>query len=122
MLSFPAFELTDRHAYIDSTMPDSEPTAAQPTLQLTPELRADIERAVRCALAEDIGDGDITAQLIPAEKIASATIITREPAILCGRPWVDEVFRQIDANVRLEWNVDDGAAVIPNQTLITLHG
>jgi len=92
------------------------------TAQLSPQLRADIERSVRWALAEDIGDGDITAQLIPAEKIASATIITRESAILCGRPWVDEVFRQLDAGVRLDWHVDDGAAVTPNQTLLTLHG
>jgi nicotinate-nucleotide pyrophosphorylase (carboxylating) len=96
--------------------------ASQLTSHLTPQLRADIERTVRWALSEDIGDGDITAELIPAAKIASATIITREPAILCGRPWVDEVFRQLDPDVRLDWHVDDGGAVIANQTLVTLRG
>ncbi len=90
--------------------------------QITPQLRADIERTVRWALEEDIGDGDITAELIPAENIATATIITRESAILCGRPWVDEVFRQLDRDVKLEWHVDDGDSVSPNQTLVTLHG
>jgi nicotinate-nucleotide pyrophosphorylase (carboxylating) len=93
-----------------------------PTPELTNRLRADIERTVRWALEEDIGAGDITAELIPADKTATATIITRESAILCGRPWVDEVFRQLDANVVLEWHVEDGAAVVPNQTLVTLRG
>jgi nicotinate-nucleotide pyrophosphorylase (carboxylating) len=93
-----------------------------PTPELTDRLRADIESTVRWALQEDVGAGDITAELIPADKIATATIITREAAILCGRPWVDEVFRQLDAGVRLEWHAEDGDAVAPNQTLVTLHG
>lgn len=93
-----------------------------PKPELTAQLRADIERTVRWALEEDVGTGDITAELIPADKIATATVITRESAILCGRPWVDEVFRQLDADVRLDWHVDDGDAVTPNQTLVTLHG
>ena len=90
--------------------------------ELTSKLRSDIESAVRWALAEDIGEGDITAELIPAAKIATATIITRESAILCGRPWVDEVFRQLNPNVQLDWHADDGDAVSANQTLVTLHG
>jgi nicotinate-nucleotide pyrophosphorylase (carboxylating) len=81
------------------------------TPQLSPQLRVDIERTVRWALEEDIGNGDITAELIPADKIATATIITREAAIVCGRPWVDEVFRQLDRDVQLEWHVDDGDAI-----------
>jgi len=85
-------------------------------------LRADIERSVRNALAEDIGSGDITAELIPADKIASATIITREAATLCGRAWVDEVFRQIDPEVALQWQVADGDRVAPDQTLVVLKG
>ncbi|HSB96928.1 MAG TPA: carboxylating nicotinate-nucleotide diphosphorylase [Spongiibacteraceae bacterium] len=102
-------------------MPTPTPNP-QSTSPLTPQLYADIERTVRWALAEDISDGDITAELIPADKIASATIITREPAILCGRPWVDEVFRQLDAGVRLDWQVGDGDAITPDQVLVTLHG
>src|SRR6185436_3937180 len=90
--------------------------------ELTDQLRADIERTVRWALEEDIGSGDITAELIPADKTASATIITREAAIVCGRPWVDEVFHQLGPNIKLEWHVDDGDQIQPNQLLVTLHG
>ena len=89
---------------------------------ITDQLRADIERTVRWALEEDIGSGDITAELIPADKTASATIITREAAVICGRAWVDEVFRQLDPTIELNWHVDDGDAVEPNQTLVTLNG
>ena len=89
---------------------------------LDDRLRNDIERSVRFALEEDIGSGDITAELIPADRIATATVITREAAVLCGRPWVDEVFRQLDAGVTLEWHVDDGDAIAPDQLLVTLRG
>lgn len=93
-----------------------------PKPELTDRLRADIERTVHWALEEDVGTGDITAELIPADRIATATIITREAAVLCGRPWVDEVFRQLDCSVDLQWQADDGDAVVPNQTLVTLRG
>ncbi len=85
-------------------------------------LTADIERSVRIALEEDIGSGDITAELIPADKIANATVITREHATICGIPWVNEVFHQVDPDVKLEWHVRDGDRVTPNQTLVTLRG
>src|SRR5690606_24618025 len=84
--------------------------------------RSDIARVVRFALEEDIGSGDITAELIPAEKIASATIITREQAVICGRPWVDEVFHQLDPAIVIEWHVNDGDRVESDQLLATLHG
>lgn len=84
--------------------------------------RADVERTVRWALEEDIGSGDITAELIPADKQATATIITRESAVICGRPWVDEVFRQLDPSVKLDWHINDGEHVEPNQILATLVG
>jgi len=90
--------------------------------ELTDQLRADIECTVRWALEEDVGSGDITAELIPADKTASATIITREAAVVCGRPWVDEVFHQLDPNIKLEWHVDDSDQIQPNQLLVTLHG
>lgn len=95
---------------------------AELTALLTPSLRADIERCVRWALAEDIGSGDITAELIPSDKTAEATIITRETASICGRPWVDEVFRQLDPTVTLDWRVEDGDRVAPDQLLVTLRG
>jgi len=90
--------------------------------ELTASLKADIERTVRWALEEDIGSGDITAELIPADKLATATVITREPAVLCGRAWADEVFRQLDPSVQLEWHAEDGDALQADQQLVTLRG
>ncbi|MCW8196551.1 carboxylating nicotinate-nucleotide diphosphorylase [Proteobacteria bacterium 005FR1] len=87
-----------------------------------PNLENDIVSAVSIALEEDIGDGDITAQLIPAEQTADATIITREDCVVCGTPWVDEVFRQLDPGVTIEWKVKDGDKVAANSTLCTLKG
>ncbi|CAF3389483.1 unnamed protein product [Rotaria socialis] len=82
-----------------------------------------IETDVRCALQEDIGDGDVTAQLIPLEQISNATVITREPSIICGILWFDEVFRQLDSsNVTIQWNVRDGDRVEANYILCTLRG
>lgn len=87
------------------------------------DLLADaIERNVREALAEDIGSGDITAQLIPTTTQARATVITRESAIVCGRPWADEACRQVDTRIKINWNVADGDAVSPGQTLLSLSG
>jgi nicotinate-nucleotide pyrophosphorylase (carboxylating) len=89
---------------------------------LSAETFRDIPHCVARALQEDIGSGDITAQLIPAEKTARAVVITREEAIVCGRPWVDEVFRQLDNTTTLEWHVAEGDKVNANQTLFTLSG
>ncbi|HNN87115.1 MAG TPA: nicotinate-nucleotide diphosphorylase (carboxylating), partial [Pseudomonadales bacterium] len=80
-------------------------------------LQPDIIAQVRAALAEDIGTGDITAQLIPAQQAGQARIITREPMIMCGKPWVDEVMRQVDANIRVTWCVSEGDAVAGDSTL-----
>ncbi|PKM22628.1 MAG: nicotinate-nucleotide diphosphorylase (carboxylating) [Gammaproteobacteria bacterium HGW-Gammaproteobacteria-14] len=83
---------------------------------------ADIARQVRAALEEDIGSGDITAQLIPADAQANATVITREAAVLCGTAWVDEVFRQLGNQVAVQWHYRDGDRVAANDTLCTLSG
>lgn len=91
-------------------------------MAVTQPQAADITENVRAALAEDIGDGDITARLIPAEKQATARIISRESAVICGRPWVDEVFAQIDPDVVVTWEVEDGERCEANQTLFTLSG
>jgi nicotinate-nucleotide pyrophosphorylase (carboxylating) len=85
-------------------------------------LTAEIEANVRRALAEDMGSGDITAQLIPAERLAQASVITREAAEICGTAWVDAVFRQLDSRVTVHWQVRDGERVIPNQSLFHLEG
>jgi nicotinate-nucleotide pyrophosphorylase (carboxylating) len=92
-----------------------------PNLTLA-DLTAEIEANARRALAEDIGNGDITAQLIPAERLAHATVITRESAIICGTAWVDAVFRQLDPRVAVHWQVRDGERASPNQALFHLEG
>ncbi|AOY88103.1 nicotinate-nucleotide diphosphorylase (carboxylating) [Marinobacter salinus] len=74
------------------------------------------------SLREDIGDGDITAQLIPADKRATGRVITREPATIAGREWVNEVFRQVDPAVALHWQVQDGDQVAPEQVLFRMEG
>ena len=92
-----------------------------PNLTLA-ELTSEIQHNVRIALAEDIGSGDITAQLIPADRQASATVITREDAVICGTAWVDEVFRQLDPATKVIWQVSDGDKVSANQSLFSLKG
>ena len=82
----------------------------------------DLADTVRRALAEDIGPGDLTAALIPAARRGTATVITRERAVLCGRPWFDEVFRQLDPGVVVDWKADEGATVETDQLLCSLAG
>jgi nicotinate-nucleotide pyrophosphorylase (carboxylating) len=82
----------------------------------------DIEQDVARALLEDIGGGDISAHLIDTNTPGKARVISREPAVICGRPWFDEVFRQLDKNVLVHWNIDEGAEVKANQALCQLHG
>jgi nicotinate-nucleotide pyrophosphorylase (carboxylating) len=90
--------------------------------KLNPELmncvRADVERALR----EDIGDGDVTAQLVPAEQRARAQVIAREAATLCGQPWFDEVFRQLDSAIEVRWQIKEGANFQPNDVICQLTG
>ena len=82
----------------------------------------DIPKCVTRALEEDIGSGDISAQLIEANKIANGTVISREKAVICGRPWVDEVFKQLDSNVALDWHVDEGDWVAIDQPIFSIRG
>ncbi len=87
-----------------------------------PTLQAVIQDNVTVALNEDIGSGDITAELVPLEHQAKARVITREPAVICGVEWVNEVFRQVDPSVVLEWHVKDGDSVEANHELLRLSG
>jgi len=77
---------------------------------------------VDLVLKEDVGAGDITAQLIPEDTVASARVISRESAVLCGQPWFDEVFRQLDPEVSVEWLVEEGAEMRPDQVICQLSG
>lgn len=81
-----------------------------------------ISQQVSLALSEDMGNGDLTAALIPAGTQASATIISREAAVICGCAWFAQCFAQLDADIQLEWLVKDGDQVTPNQPLVHIQG
>lgn len=86
------------------------------------ELEPAIEANVLAALREDIGDGDVTAQLIPADEVATARVITRQDATISGVAWVNEVFRQVDPTITVNWQVKDGDHVSANSVLFTATG
>ncbi|MCC6533536.1 MAG: carboxylating nicotinate-nucleotide diphosphorylase [Burkholderiales bacterium] len=86
------------------------------------DLTAEIERNVAAALTEDVGSGDLTVLLIAAAARASARVVCREQAVLCGSPWFDACFRQLDANVSLTWHARDGDRIGANQTLCEIDG
>ena len=81
-----------------------------------------IARQVQTALAEDLGGGDRTAALIPADAESQVQVICREDAILCGTAWFDEVFRQLDSGVTIHWSATDGDRVAPGRVLCQLQG
>jgi nicotinate-nucleotide pyrophosphorylase (carboxylating) len=83
---------------------------------------AEIERNVAAALAEDLGDGDLTAQLVPAERIAKASVISREHAVLCGSTWFERCFRRLDPGMTIVWRVRDGEAISPDQLICEIEG
>jgi nicotinate-nucleotide pyrophosphorylase (carboxylating) len=85
-------------------------------------LPPDIPAQVARALAEDIGAGDVTATLVPAAAVAHATLITREAMVLCGSSWVNEVFRQLDAAVVVDWHAADGAELPAGGVLCEIRG
>ena len=85
-------------------------------------LDAAIVANVRAALAEDMGDGDITAGLIPADAMARARVITREPMVLAGSPWADAVFAMTDNRIHPDWLAEEGSSVAANTTLLVLEG
>lgn len=85
-------------------------------------LQDSIQRNVEAALAEDIGSGDLTAQLIPATQAARASIISREAAVLCGTGWFEACFRKLDALVEIKWFARDGEAVAAGQMLAEISG
>lgn len=81
-----------------------------------------VREDVRRALAEDVGDGDVTARLVPAGLRAEGAVISREDAVLCGRAWFEAVFEQLGGAVTVEWALPDGASVTAGQTLCRLRG
>ncbi|GJM12311.1 MAG: nicotinate-nucleotide diphosphorylase (carboxylating) [Pseudohongiella sp.] len=83
---------------------------------------ADITELISFCLKEDIGSGDITAELIPVEKTITAKLISRDRGIFCGRPWADEVFKQVDSTLATEWQIEEGGSLSPDQTLAHIVG
>lgn len=81
-----------------------------------------IFKEVQNALLEDVGSGDVTAALLPANKIVDAIILSREPMLVCGQPWVDETFSQIDSTTTLHWMVEEGAWLDMPSTLCQIRG
>ncbi|MEQ8515730.1 MAG: nicotinate-nucleotide diphosphorylase (carboxylating), partial [Chromatocurvus sp.] len=91
----------------------------KPQLQVPQQvIDSDVERA----LAEDIGGGDISAELIAADSTASARVITREAGVLCGQAWATAVFAAVDDRCQLDWLARDGDVLVPEQTLFTVTG
>ncbi|ANI30946.1 nicotinate-nucleotide pyrophosphorylase [Yersinia entomophaga] len=108
-------------------MPTRSYSADSRRTALLERIQSDIPFSVALALSEDLGgevnaDRDLTAQLLPADKQASATIITREAGVFCGQRWLNEVFIQLGGKVEVEWLVADGDALTANQTLCHLSG
>jgi nicotinate-nucleotide pyrophosphorylase (carboxylating) len=90
----------------NSVLPDKE------------HIRADVRRA----LNEDLGIGDVTAALLPSDKTANAVIISREPMLVCGRPWVAQAFAELDPDIRLEWLVKEGEWLDNPSALCRIYG
>ena len=82
----------------------------------------EIKDSVALALREDVGDGDVTGQIIPDSTPSSAKIITRESMTMAGRPWVDEVCRQLDSHIKVNWRANDGDVLDTNSVICTLQG
>lgn len=85
-------------------------------------LPQDIEAVVTLALKEDVGDGDLTAQLLPEDSTAQGQVITRDAAVFCGKAWFNEVFNQLSDAIQITWEVEDGDDVTPNQVLCRFEG
>jgi len=91
-------------------------------MHIDTETRNALRDNVAAAIAEDVGSGDLTGALVEASRDARATVVCREAAVIAGRPWFDEVFRQIDDSLEIAWQVDDGDAVAAGTTLCSIAG
>jgi nicotinate-nucleotide pyrophosphorylase (carboxylating) len=86
------------------------------------DLPDDITETVSTALREDIGSGDLTAELIPADASSTAEVICRQEAVLCGTAWFDEVFRQLDKTIEVKWLVEDAGSINADQIVCQIQG
>jgi len=81
-----------------------------------------IDEDVRRFLAEDVGSGDLTALVIPEEKLAKATVVTREAMLVCGQAWVNAVFKKLDPNIKIDWQYEEGQQAFSGDVLCYLSG
>src|SRR5438445_6340872 len=86
------------------------------------DLTVEIEKSVSQALGEDIGPGDLTASLIPGEDTATAAVISRENAVLCGTRWFEACFRQLSPQTSISWFAEDGETIRNGQALCEISG
>ena len=86
------------------------------------ELPKDLGEQVAAALREDVGSGDVTARLVPDTQVAHGRVVTREDAVLCGQPWVDETFCRLDSAIRIDWHAHDGERVRADQIVFEIQG
>lgn len=93
-----------------------------PPMQNDKALEAEIERNVSAALAEDVGSGDLTAQLVPAGIVTQATVISREDAVLCGTAWFQRCFEKLNTAITIDWKATDGDQIKPGQVICELAG
>jgi|SRR6185437_10182648 len=96
------------------------PSAPAPEPDLA--LPADLPDQVAAALREDVGSGDVTAQLVPGDQRVRGRVVTREDAVLCGRPWAEETFRRLDPGIRLAWRATDGERVAAGAVIFEIEG
>ncbi len=82
----------------------------------------DLKAQVTRALTEDVGSGDVTAELVPSDERVRGEVVTREDAVLCGSAWVEETFRQLDSRITLDWRVADGDRIAPDTVLFHIEG
>lgn len=85
-------------------------------------LAGEIARNVDAALAEDVGAGDLTAALVPAARVARATVLAREAGVLCGRAWFDACVQRLDPAAQVAWSAEEGERIVAGQVLCTLSG
>jgi len=85
-------------------------------------LLAVIEKNVTCALREDVGDGDVTGEIIPESTSIRATVVTRDSMTMAGRPWMEEACQQVDDRIEIDWQADDGDVVAADTVICTLQG
>ena len=81
-----------------------------------------VQEQVRLALTEDVRDGDRTASLIPGSSVSRVQVVCREQAVLCGTAWFNEVFRQLDSDIKVVWQAEDGATLLADSIICKMEG